>query len=124
MASPKLRKKRPTTSDNRGTADHDASTYDFFLDIEAAQRKDNEIHFFRLVSFTAVLVTLFVFAYHKYEVSRLKTLLKIKDEQYISAMTGGVVLTGEDASVYVMIMDQFLSLIYIIAILVGVITWW
>ncbi|KAJ8065913.1 hypothetical protein OCU04_005012 [Sclerotinia nivalis] len=124
MAGPKLRKEKPTTSDNRSNADHHERTYFFVPDFEAVQRKDNEIHFLRLVSFTAILVTLIVFAYHRYEVSRLKTLLKIKDEQYISALTGGVVSTGEGASVYVMIIDQFVSLIYIIAILVGVITWW
>ncbi|KAF7852955.1 hypothetical protein EAF04_010832 [Stromatinia cepivora] len=123
MAGPKLRKERPTTSDNRRNDGDHGRTYFFVPDIEAMQRKDNEIHFLRLISFIAVLLTPFVFAYHRYEVSQLETLLKIKDEQYISALTGGVVSTGEDASVYVMMMDQFVSLIYIIAILVGVITW-
>ncbi|KAM0310693.1 hypothetical protein ACHAO8_007826 [Botrytis cinerea] len=122
MAGFKLRKEKPVF-DKKGNSENKERTYFYTPDIEAIHRKDKEIHFLRVVSFTTIFTTLIILAYYRWKVSQLEKTLKIKDEQYIGTLTGGVVLTGEDDSMYAQIMDQFVSLIYVIAILVAVIIW-
>lgn len=123
MAGFKLRKENPVF-DKKGKNENKERTYSYTPDIEVIHRKDKEIHFLRVVSFTTIFTTLIILSYYRWKVAQLEKTLKIKDEQYIGTLTGGVVLTGEDDSTYVEIMDQFVSLIYVIAILVAVITWW
>ncbi|KAI9647970.1 hypothetical protein NHQ30_002592 [Ciborinia camelliae] len=135
MAGTKLRKGNSATLNNKNNTNDDSMnerhhqsnendrTSFYFPDKKAMQRKDNEIHFLRLLSLIAALVAFFIFAFHRYKVSKLEALLKTKDEECIEALTGGVVLTSEDVSVLAKMMDQFLSLIYILAIVVGVTTW-
>ncbi|KAF7958352.1 hypothetical protein EAE96_001901 [Botrytis aclada] len=122
MAGFKLRKVKPAF-DKKSDTGIKERTYFHTPDIEAIHRKDNEIHFLKVVSFTAIFTTLILLAYYRWKVAQLEKILKIKDEHYIGKFTGGVILTGKDGSVYVQIMDQFLSLIYVIAILVAVFTW-
>ncbi|KAF7917945.1 uncharacterized protein EAE98_009973 [Botrytis deweyae] len=98
MAGFKLRKDKPAF-DEKGDTGNKKRTYFYTPDIEAMHRKDNEIHFLRVVSFTAVFTIIIVLAFYRWKVSRLEKVLKIKDEHYIGALTGGVVLTGEDSSV-------------------------
>lgn len=124
MAGPKLRKEKHNTTNNKNNDGNHESNYVFYPDSEAMKRKDNEIHFLRLVCLVAILTAFFILAYHRYKISYLEGLLKTKDAEYIGALTGGVIMTGEDKSVYVMMMDQFVSLIYITVILVVVVLWW
>lgn len=123
MAGFKLRKEKPAVDEN-GDTRNKKRTYFYTPDIKAIHRKDNEIHFLRVVSFTAIFTTLILVAYYRWKIAKLERILKIKDEHYIGRLAGGVVLTGEHGSVYIQIVNQFVSLIYIITILVAVITWW
>ncbi|TGO39679.1 hypothetical protein BHYA_0049g00150 [Botrytis hyacinthi] len=122
MAGFKLRKEKPAFDEKSDTGNK-KRTYFCTPDIEAIHRKDNEIHFLRVVSFTAILTTLILIVYYRWKVAQLEKILKMKDEHYIGKLAGGVVLTGEHDSMYIQIMNQFVSLVYIIAILVAVITW-
>ncbi|KAF7903020.1 hypothetical protein EAF00_002922 [Botryotinia globosa] len=105
MAGFKLRKEKPVF-DQKGDAGNKKRTYFYTPDIEAIHRKDNEIHFLRVVSFTAIFTTLILIAYYRWKVAQLEKILKIKDEHYIGKLTGGVVLMGEHGSVYIQIMNH------------------
>ncbi|TEY37793.1 hypothetical protein BOTCAL_0507g00060 [Botryotinia calthae] len=122
MAGFKSRKEKPVF-DKKLNTENKERTYFYTPDIEGIRRRDKEIHFLRIVSFTTVFTALIILAYYRWKVDQLEKTLKIKDEHYIGTFTGGVVLTGEDNSMYAQIMDQFVSLIYVITILVAVITW-
>ncbi|QSZ36398.1 hypothetical protein DSL72_006274 [Monilinia vaccinii-corymbosi] len=138
MAGRKLRKEKSSTPNKRNNPELDSDsasharnhnkqneqTYDFQPDVVAMQRKDNEIHFLRLLSFASAIALLVLFAFHRYKTSQLEALLEAKEQQYIQVLAGGLVPAGEDTSVYSVMMDQCVSLIYVIAIVVGVITWW
>ncbi|TGO43690.1 hypothetical protein BCON_1063g00010 [Botryotinia convoluta] len=98
MAGFKLRKEKPAF-DKRSATGKKERTYFYTPDIEAIHRKDNEIHFLRVVSFTAIFTTLILLAYYRWKVAQLEKILKIKDENYIGELTGGVVLTREHGSI-------------------------
>ncbi|THV45171.1 hypothetical protein BGAL_0521g00050 [Botrytis galanthina] len=98
MAGFKLRKEKPAVDEN-GDTRNKKRTYFYTPDIKAIHRKDNEIHFLRVVSFTAIFTTLILVAYYRWKIAKLERILKIKDEHYIGRLTGGVVLTGEHGSV-------------------------
>ncbi|TGO15970.1 hypothetical protein BTUL_0033g00070 [Botrytis tulipae] len=98
MAGFKLRKEKPAF-DEKGDTGNKKRTYFYTSDIEAIHRKDNEIHFLRVLSFTAIFATLILIAYYRWKVAQLEKILKIKDEHYIGKLTGGVVLMGEHGSV-------------------------
>ncbi|KAG4025837.1 hypothetical protein MFRU_049g00080 [Monilinia fructicola] len=118
MAGQKLRKEKSTPPNKGNNSDSDSAK------ITGNQAKDNEIQFLRVLSSVAVLALLILFAFYKYEVSRLEAQLKARDEQHIKELADRFISAGGDASIYFLMMDQFISLIYIIAIVVGVITWW
>ncbi|KAF7943876.1 uncharacterized protein EAE97_005946 [Botrytis byssoidea] len=99
MAGFKLRKEKPAF-EGKGDTGNKKRTYFYTPDIEAIHRKDNEIHFLRVLSFTAIFTTLILIAYYRWKVAQLEKILKIKDEHYIGKLTGGVVLMGEHGSVY------------------------
>ncbi|KAF7911415.1 uncharacterized protein EAF01_002922 [Botrytis porri] len=99
MAGFKFRKEKPAF-DRKSDSGKKERTCFYTPDIKAIHRKDNEIHFLRVLSFTAILTAIILLAYFRWKIARLEKIMKIKDEHYIGKMTSGVVLTGEDGSFY------------------------
>lgn len=136
MAAHKFRKEKSSTFKNHHNSDFESARsardqnkqHDcinrLFPEQQALQLKDNEIHFLRLFSVAIFLALILLYAFHRYKISQLAELLEAKEQQYMHALSYEAVSTREDTPMYMMMVDQFLSLIYIIAIVVGVITWW